>query len=162
MLRPNGGAHTMRRLRTVVEMYSSADGEATRLTGMPPIFRFYAKLEPDPSSGCWNWMGTKSDDGYGGFWEEEKVLAHRFVYAFIHGPIGEKLEIHHHCRNRSCANPEHLIALSHLEHMLLTRRPTCRRGHLKSGSNLYVNPKTGNAPVASARGARARRRKRQP
>lgn len=56
-------------------------------------------------SGCWEWIGTLSQEGYGRF---EKDFSHRVSYRKHVGEIPDGLQIDHLCRNRKCCNPEHL------------------------------------------------------
>lgn len=71
-----------------------------------PEQRFWAKVER--TEGCWNWTaGTVT--GYG----KHKaagghVLAHRFAYELLVGPIPDEMQIDHRCHNRRCVNPDHL------------------------------------------------------
>lgn len=104
----------------------------------------------DNETNCWLWRGCKDRKGYGkirvsGFtW-----LAHRLAYEAFKGPIPEHLELDHTCRNTSCVNPEHLEAVTHEENCRRGISKTtsgawqrakthCPRGHLYSGSNLYI------------------------
>ena len=83
--------------------------------GPPPAFR--------PSLGpCWIWAAGRMKDGYGRLriGPRRAVLAHRFAYEQLRGPIPESAELDHLCRVPSCVNPEHLEPVSH--------RENCRRG----------------------------------
>jgi hypothetical protein len=63
------------------------------------------------ASGCWEWTGsgTGRAKAYGQFWVAGKgVLAHRFSYETMVGPIPEGLELDHLCRFQRCVNPTHL------------------------------------------------------
>jgi hypothetical protein len=68
------------------------------------------------------WNGTISSFGYGRFKVDgsksstRKVHAHRVAYQLLVGPIPEGHEIHHHCGNRLCVSPDHLVALTAEEH----------------------------------------------
>ena len=66
-----------------------------------------------------------------------KSPLHRQVYSSVYGPVGRSLVIDHLCRNRSCANPIHLRAVTHRENILSGMAPTivasrqnlCMKGH---------------------------------
>src|SRR3954468_18429534 len=75
--------------------------------------RFWAKVEK--TAECWNWTGYTLSSGYGRFRGRRagndtasKVLAHRFSYELLIGPIPPGLVLDHLCRNTSCVNPAHL------------------------------------------------------
>jgi hypothetical protein len=74
--------------------------------------RLFAKCEPDPKSGCWNWRGATQHSGHGHIFAEppgrRSVMAHRASWEIIHGPIPEGLCILHKCDNPRCINPDHL------------------------------------------------------
>ena len=73
----------------------------------PATSRFWAKV--DVTDGCWFWQAATSL-GYGLFFPEHsiRVLAHRFAYETLIGPIPPTLQLDHLCRNRRCVNPDHL------------------------------------------------------
>lgn len=85
--------------------------------------RFWSKVEPEPNSGCWIWIGARTC-GYGaigrGTRSEGNIGAHRFAYLLLRGPIPLGLEPDHLCRLRCCVNPWHLE--------LVTRRENSQRG----------------------------------
>lgn len=98
-------------------------------------------------SGCWNWLGTKNESGYGGLWNpftKKCQKAHRVTYEFVKGPIATGLTIDHLCRNKSCVNPEHLEAVTLKENIrrsgsltaVHSQKTHCIHGHPFSGSNL--------------------------
>lgn len=79
----------------------------------------------EPNSGCWLWTRSLNNKGYGklsGIGNGRWMLAHRFGYEQLHGPIPVGLVLDHKCRTPSCVNPDHLEAV--------TQRVNSRRGSL--------------------------------
>jgi hypothetical protein len=75
-------------------------------------------------AGCLVWTQRIDPNGYGrlgGKW------AHRAVYEHEVGPIPDRHEIDHLCRNRPCVNPSHLEPVTKAEH--------CRRTHQRLGAD---------------------------
>lgn len=61
------------------------------------------------SGGCWEWIGTRKDNGYGTFGlKKQQFYAHRVAYEAAKGAIPVGMQIDHICMNRPCVNPEHL------------------------------------------------------
>ena len=95
----------------------------------PLLDRFNAKWTAD-ADGCWIWNGRLSDDGYGVLdlsWRgggPKSCYAHRAAYELLVGPIPDGLELDHLCFVRSCVNPAHLEAVTHVENL---RRAVERR-----------------------------------
>jgi hypothetical protein len=102
-------------------------------------------------TGCWEWTGQISEDGYG------KVPISRGRYALVHivsyrlaaGVIPSGSELDHLCRNRKCFNPKHLEAVTHkvnvnrglLPAMMRDKSAAqthCKNGHPFSGENLIL------------------------
>ena len=78
--------------------------------------RFDQYVYPDPNSGCFIWAGGSDRRGYGKFTygsrvdgSRQQVLAHRYAYERVHGPVPAKLHICHKCDTPCCVNPEHLF-----------------------------------------------------
>lgn len=115
-----------------------------------PQRRFWQKVQVEPESGCWRWVGTRQPEGYGLVTIGRRSLkAHRVAYEWMRGPIPDGLHIDHLCRTRECVNPAHLEAV---KPALNTNRglsasvaPVCVAGHSLEGENLYLwtNPKNG-------------------
>lgn len=97
---------------------------------------------------CWLWSMSLNKDGYGSY---KNKRAHRVSYEFSKGKIPAGLEIDHLCRNRSCVNPDHLEAVTHLENIkrgvygdrswirkINGNKTHCKRGHEYSGENLRI------------------------
>jgi len=105
-------------------------------------------------TGCWNWIGTILNTGYGSFryklrrmGKTHQPSAHRFCYGLLVGPIPKGLTLDHLCRNRRCVNPEHLEPVTLRENLRRgvgfagrnARKVRCKRGHPFSGDNLRIN-----------------------
>ena len=69
-------------------------------------------------SGCWEWRGARTTDGYGTFSIHSKtVYAHRYSYEIHMGDIPDGLVLDHLCRVRHCVNPGHLEAVTNAENV---------------------------------------------
>ncbi len=113
--------------------------------------RFWVKVKK-LDSGCWEWMATKNNQGYGQFWDEGRlVLAHRFTYLLNYSAIPQGLEIDHLCRNRCCVNPAHLELVTHSTNVRRGNGPEvarkgrgtrtqCPHGHPYDTQNTYITP----------------------
>lgn len=62
---------------------------------------------------CLLYDGPLSKGGYGKVdgVQVPGIMAHRIVYHHHHGSIPAGQEVHHRCRNRSCVNVDHLVAM---------------------------------------------------
>jgi hypothetical protein len=67
--------------------------------------RFFSKVDGGSYEECWQWQGGGTNNGYGCF---AGTTAHRWSWEFFNGPIPERLQIDHLCRNKGCVNPWHL------------------------------------------------------
>ena len=75
-----------------------------------PLVRLSWRTVIKPS-GCWEWLGSRTDCGYGRLWvfSSKKTLAHRLSYDLLVGDIPESTLVLHHCDNPPCWNPNHLF-----------------------------------------------------
>jgi hypothetical protein len=95
------------------------------------------------STGCWEWPRARTL-GYGVVWFEGKLRrVHRIVYEHFVGPIPEGLEPDHLCRNRCCANFEHLELVTRQVNIRrggnhYRERTHCNYGHPFEGDNLFI------------------------
>jgi len=66
--------------------------------------------EPVTESGCWIWMGSTTQKGYGDIkYDKKHHRAHRLSYELHNGAIEDGLMVCHSCDTPSCINPEHLF-----------------------------------------------------
>jgi hypothetical protein len=103
--------------------------------------RFWLKVIRGRQEDCWPWTGAKDRDGYGKVGTEGRiVLAHRFSYEKLVGPIPHGLELDHLCRNPSCVNPRHLEPVTHKTNMsrgMHATKTRCKNGHTFNSANTY-------------------------
>lgn len=114
------------------------------------IKRFHKKYEIDPVTGCWIWGDSTKPDGYGRFHYKasgrRSVLAHRYAFEKLSGPIPEGLELDHLCRNKACVNPDHLEPVTHAVNVNRGSAATklyCVNGHPLFGPNMRLDLKRG-------------------
>ena len=111
------------------------------MTGFPVVD---SKIEPEPITGCWLWIGARHQHGYGIMQDHtprrRRLYAHRVMYEALRGPIPRGMTLDHLCRQRCCVNPVHLEAVSRVENVrrgaarsgVMYQAPnTCKRGHLR-------------------------------
>lgn len=105
-------------------------------------------------NGCWEWTAAKSK-GHGRFWDSQAgriVQAHRFSYETLIGPIPQRKDLDHLCRNKPCVNPLHLEPVTRRVNCqrgdsgvptgVLQRAKThCPKGHPYNEENTYIRPK---------------------
>jgi hypothetical protein len=130
----------------------------------PPIERFMALIKVSTehfydSSACWDWLGSKSKDGYGQFilsarrgQQRVRVSPYRFIWEYFNGPMADGLEPDHLCNRRSCCNPAHIEPVTHSENQKRSyqrgrkrgaynpRHPThCPHGHAYTPTNTVIS-----------------------
>lgn len=109
-------------------------------SNLTPIERFFAKVERIPECGCWLFVGTLNNKGYGQFSVNENgkwknVLAHRYSYQMLIGPPSG-FEVMHLCDTPSCCNPNHLRLGTHSENM----QDCARKGRANTPRNRPTFP----------------------
>ncbi len=121
-----------------------------RLHEAAVVARFEAMALPEPTSGCWLWMGALSNVGYGQFRLDGKtVLAHRVAVILDGRELPPGLTVDHRCSQRRCVNPRHLDVVTQRENTLRSSGPTathakqdaCLRGHAYTEENTIRRPK---------------------
>ncbi len=105
--------------------------------------RFFAKVLRQ-ENGCHLWQGATKDFGHGVVMAclpigKVPVLAHRFAFATLVGPIPEGATINHTCDTPRCVNPAHLYAG--------TQEENCR--------DMYARGRSRVQKLAAARKGRA-------
>jgi hypothetical protein len=93
-----------------------------------PVDRFWPKVEKTDT--CWVWKGFRSNYGYPRFYPGDgkrmgTVLAHRWIFTHVNGPIPNDMHVDHICRNRACVRPDHLRLLTPAENGLYAQQ-SCR------------------------------------
>lgn len=134
------------------------------------LIRFWEKVTKTPT--CWLWTAYKLKAGYGTITINGKsVLAHRWAFEALIGPIPEGLTIDHLCKNTSCVNPYHMETVTLRENVLRaapwkkacvasgkvqSAKTRCPEGHEYDAENTYVTPK-GRRDCKECRRAACRR-----
>lgn len=81
----------------------------------------------DKTDSCWNWTAALNHYGYGVVRVEKRArMAHRHIYELLVGPIPERRDLDHLCRNRRCVNPAHLEPVSRRTNLLRGQTITAR------------------------------------
>ena len=72
-----------------------------------------------PESGCWIWIGSINNHGYGRltFGADRVIGAHRASYEHKYGDIPDHMFALHHCDVKCCVNPDHIFLGTQQENM---------------------------------------------
>lgn len=70
--------------------------------------------------GCWVWPSGTNGTGYGQVRVNyARVQVHILVYTHLRAAVPDGFVLHHTCRNKRCANPDHLEAMTNSQHSLM-------------------------------------------
>lgn len=125
--------------------------------GSTTLDRFWDKVRRSGEDDCWEWTAYTTPRGYGHFAIRHglKMLAHRFAYELLVGPIPEGLELDHTCHtkdpacvagdlcsHRRCVNPAHLEPVTKRENgkrsragVFYSAKTQCPSGHAYDEEN---------------------------
>lgn len=110
--------------------------------------RFEEKVEPEPNTGCFLWVGGQNGRGYGAIGKGGRdgwMLAHRVAWEIARGSIPVGMHVLHRCDVTWCVNPAHLFLgtaadnardCSQKKRQHKQKQTHCARGHAYVGANL--------------------------
>jgi hypothetical protein len=115
-----------------------------------PMVRLMALTSTNQHTGCWEWLGAKSADGYGQFVldgrrgrKKVRVPPYRYTWEVYNGrafPKGKEPD--HTCNNRSCVNPRHIEPVTHSEN----QKRAYVRGRKRPGRDYVIRPRPTHCP----------------
>lgn len=91
--------------------------------------RFFANIPNGSPSECWEWLGHRTNRGYGTIkYHQVGFLAHRIALYLARKPAAQLMHACHRCDNPLCCNPAHLFWGTHKDNMDdMNRKNRCHR-----------------------------------
>lgn len=162
-----GTVHRMLRLAGVPMRHRSTKSK-------PALVRFYARISPEPNTGCWLWAhGVSGQRGhqYGCFKHGHTRSAHVASYLLHKGDIPHGMCVCHSCDQTLCVNPDHLFLGTQKDNVRdcyskgrgqkhQSAKTHCPNGHEYAGDNLHIRPDGARRCRACARDGHHARKKR--
>src|SRR3990167_3466750 len=72
--------------------------------------RFWSKVDKFGPDGCWLWIASTNDSGYGKFYLNGRLVkAHTLAWELTNGPIPGGMVACHKCDHPGCVNPAHIF-----------------------------------------------------
>lgn len=102
-------------------------GRSIRKAELSEAFRARFATKFVTGNGCWPWVGSANDGGYGQIrLGRIRLFAHRVAVVLDRGFLRDGEVVDHLCNNPWCVNPRHLRVTTQRENWLRGRSPTAR------------------------------------
>lgn len=101
-------------------------------------------VEENKKTGCWEWKGTKTWNGYGMIRFKHKMTpVHRVLYQILHRTVLKREEfVCHKCDNRICCNPSHLFVGTNMDNMRDMMEKGRKGPSVVKGTRVHTNKLT--------------------
>ena len=110
--------------------------------------RFWAKVHPEPMSGCWLWGASCNPNGYGKFFLDGRLHGAHVLVAQSAGIKGDAPVVRHDCDTPPCVNPRHLRGGTQLDNVAdMNRRGRHGRGFATGERNPHARLTVGDVEL---------------